>query len=758
MSKWKRFTAALVLAATLAALALPVSAATSSFTDVRDSATALNADVLRLMGVVSGSGGNTFNPGGQLTRAEFCVMAVQVLGRGSEVPRHTTRTIFTDVTSSHWARGYINLASSITIGGGDNEAGSRLISGVGTGQFKPDNLITYAQAVTILIRMLGYSDTDVGAVWPAGYLNLAASLGLSDGVSGLGASSPITRAQTAQLFVNLLRSETKSGSKFYETLGKVQEDVTLVAVNVTDGGTTGAIRTSAGTFRPAAGSVNPTGLQGLRGALVLNEKNQIAAFVPDGSTSVTITLAGDAQAAYLQGTDGTRYTVAGSTPAYTNSEDEPQSTYSKLWVDLRAGSQVTLFLTDGTVTGVYYASGGLTATEAYVVTGHLTSGAFSQLTGGASGYTIKKDNQAIRFNDIQPYDVITYDPFSNTLVVSDLRLTCVYETATPNLATPEKITVLGHDFPVLDCALESISQFKAGDSVVLLLTADGQVAGLAAPTSEVRTTATGWAGSDGVVLDLPNGTTVKLSGSVPDYAQDRVVTISASKGNTLNVSRISSTSIPGDFSLTNMTLGKYTVAAGARIYESIGSSAMAPLTLSDLEVETIPQNQLYAYHLNSSGMVDVLILNAVTGDAYTYGILRRGSVSSGMGDLTAVNTTVSVTNGSGGLGALITGQDFKDNGFGGVADSARTVGGSKVAANVFMLDEVTGVKRSDFFQDGGKWYVNAKGTVYLVSSKVEGYIRNTGSWISSLDDIRAYSNDMTLYIDPVGHRVRIIAV
>ena len=93
-----------------------------------------------------------------------------------------------------------------------------------------------------------------------------------------------------------------------------------------------------------------------------------------------------------------------------------------------------------------------------------------------------------------------------------------------------------------------------------------------------------------------------------------------------------------------------------------------------------------------------------------------------------------------------------------MADSARTVGGSKVAANVFMLDEVTGVKRSDFFQDGGKWYVNARGTVYLVSSKVEGYIRNTGSWISSLDDIRAYSNDMTLYIDPVGHRVRIIAV
>ena len=108
-----------LLAAALAVnLALPVTAAgTSSFTDVNDSNTALNADILRLMGVVSGTGGNQFNPNQVLTRAQFCTMAVNFMGLGDQVVLHSTRTIFTDVTSKHWAQGYVNLAASTMIGG-----------------------------------------------------------------------------------------------------------------------------------------------------------------------------------------------------------------------------------------------------------------------------------------------------------------------------------------------------------------------------------------------------------------------------------------------------------------------------------------------------------------------------------------------------------------------------------------------------------------------------------------------------------------
>ena len=70
MRTLKRLTAALLTAALALSLAvLPSAAAPGSFLDVTDPNAAVNADILRLMGVVSGTGGNMFNPNGTLARA-----------------------------------------------------------------------------------------------------------------------------------------------------------------------------------------------------------------------------------------------------------------------------------------------------------------------------------------------------------------------------------------------------------------------------------------------------------------------------------------------------------------------------------------------------------------------------------------------------------------------------------------------------------------------------------------------------------------
>mgnify|MGYP003039024861 CR=1 FL=1 len=82
--KHNRMIHALLAAAVAAGLVLPASAAgTSSFSDVTDPATAVNADILRLMGVADGTGGNRFNPGQKLTRAQFCTMVVTSWGWGT---------------------------------------------------------------------------------------------------------------------------------------------------------------------------------------------------------------------------------------------------------------------------------------------------------------------------------------------------------------------------------------------------------------------------------------------------------------------------------------------------------------------------------------------------------------------------------------------------------------------------------------------------------------------------------------------------
>ena len=136
---------------------LPVSAGaaakdTVTFSDVGDRNTAVAVESLRLLGVLDGYGDGTFRPGTILTRAQFCKMAVYAMNGSEELGRYRTVTVFPDVKPSHWAAAYINMAAK----------GKGIISGYVDGQFHPDRTVTVGHAVTILLRMLGYKDEDIG--------------------------------------------------------------------------------------------------------------------------------------------------------------------------------------------------------------------------------------------------------------------------------------------------------------------------------------------------------------------------------------------------------------------------------------------------------------------------------------------------------------------------------------------------------------------------------------------------------------------
>lgn len=259
----KRFFAlitALILTAGL--LVTPASAAGATrFADIPDQTTATAVEVLRLMGVLDGYGDGTFRPGTILNRAQFCKMAVYAMDGSDELGRYQAVTIFPDVKPSHWASAYINMAAK----------GQRVISGYADGTFGPGKTVTLGHAVTITLRMLGYTDEVVGGVWPDSYLAVAKSIGLTDGVSG-GGSTPLSRGQAARLFVNLLRAKTQSGGTLY-TLG---EETNLVSV---DGGS-GELKTSDGQVYKMANPVTGTGLIGVRGQVVTNEKGEALTFLP----------------------------------------------------------------------------------------------------------------------------------------------------------------------------------------------------------------------------------------------------------------------------------------------------------------------------------------------------------------------------------------------------------------------------------------------------------------------------------------------
>ena len=776
--KFKRLISWLLASALAASLAvMPIGAAgTSSFGDISDRETAVNADILRLMGVVSGTGGNQFNPNGTLTRAEFCTMVVKFMQQGDQVPIHATRTIFSDVTSKHWAQGYVNLAASLTVKDGEREV--PLISGVGDGRFQPDEKITQAQAATILIRVLGYSSEQAGAVWPQSYMNLAESIGLSDGLPS-DYNAALTRGQAAQLFVNALSCKNGEGSDYYTTLGKAQEDTIILAVNVeTDDGTSdGAIRTTANkeseAYLPAEGEGNPYALQGKRGALVLNDKDEIVTFVPDDSSATTIILSGDAQPSYVKASGGSQYTMSKDTLLYTADATEGKS-YMEGYSVLKSGTQITMYSERGKIVAVY-ASGSASSidSDAVVVMGSPSTAMFHQLTGGATNFNIQKGRQTITMSQIQPYDVVTYDSMSNTLIVSDLRLTCIYENASPNSKAPTEIEVLGHTFEVLDSAWEMTGDYKVGDQVTLLLTADGKVAGMAAPSGKTRSTAIGMVDSGKATVFLPNGGTLELSGTISnaDNLADQLVTISSGAKGKISASKLSSKSTSGQFLVEEGKLGSYTVSAGVQIYEQVNGGAMVKLDPTSLNMASIPGEKIATYHLNTSNYVDYIVLDRVTGNAYEYGILISTTTSTPVLDGDGEDTGEekeskkwNLVNGSGTIDLKNTGFAGKNGTMAGVA-----VGSNGRIVSIIELEEIKSVSPSDFFESQGVQYVNAGGRTYRVADEVEccrdtGSIRDVeDSWFSQdsgeerLAAIKAFSSDLTIYVDPIGDQVRVIS-
>ena len=782
--KLKRLISWLLASALAASLAvMPIGAAgTSSFGDISDRETAVNADILRLMGVVSGTGGNQFNPNGTLTRAEFCTMVVKFMQQGDQVPIHATRTIFSDVTSKHWAQGYVNLAASLTVKDGEREV--PLISGVGDGRFQPDEKITQAQAATILIRVLGYSSEQAGAVWPQSYMNLAESIGLSDGLPS-DYNAALTRGQAAQLFVNALSCKNGEGSDYYTTLGKAQEDTIILAVNVeTDDGTSdGAIRTTANkeseAYLPAEGEGNPYALQGKRGALVLNDKDEIVTFVPDDSSATTIILSGDAQPSYVKASGGSQYTMSKDTLLYTADATEGKS-YMEGYSVLKSGTQITMYSERGKIVAVY-ASGSASSidSDAVVVLGSPSTAMFHQLTGGATNFNIQKGRQTITMSQIQPYDVVTYDSMSNTLIVSDLRLTCIYENASPNSKAPTEIEVLGHTFEVLDSAWEMTGDYKVGDQVTLLLTADGKVAGMAAPSGKTRSTAIGMVDSGKATVFLPNGGTLELSGTISnaDNLADQLVTISSGAKGKISASKLSSKSTSGQFLVEEGKLGSYTVSAGVQIYEQVSGGAMVKLDPTSLNMASIPGEKIATYHLNTSNYVDYIVLDRVTGNAYKYGMLiARTTVTEAEkddeGNVTNPEkesrswylTNHSTPNCDSASSLGNTGFAGKNGTMAGVARGA-----NNRVVSIIELEEIKNVSPSDFFESQGVQYVNAGGRTYRVADEVEccrdtGSIRDVeDSWFSQdsgeerLAAIKAFSSDLTIYVDPIGDQVRVIS-
>ncbi|MBQ4234592.1 MAG: S-layer homology domain-containing protein [Firmicutes bacterium] len=179
---------ALVLAMILGSVSMVFAAATS-YPDIKgiDAEEAIN--VLTGLGVLEGYPDGTFKPEGKVTRAEMVKMICAALALPVTEGTYTTK--FTDVKPDAWYSAYVYYA--ITLG---------IIEGKSETIFDPMGNVTYDQAITMVMRALGYTEAGLNGVYPAAFVSKAVGLGALKGLTS--GSQDATRADMAQLIYNVL--------------------------------------------------------------------------------------------------------------------------------------------------------------------------------------------------------------------------------------------------------------------------------------------------------------------------------------------------------------------------------------------------------------------------------------------------------------------------------------------------------------------------------------------------------------------------
>ncbi len=149
--------------------------------------------ILRALGIMNGDENGEFRLDDTIIRSEVAKMAVHAMGLESAAESSKGETKFDDVGTDHWANGYINVATA-----------QGLIEGDGDGKFRPNDSITYAEAMAIMVRATGYTPmADDKGGYPTGYISVGSSNGINKNVEG-STNEPITRGNVAYMTSNAL--------------------------------------------------------------------------------------------------------------------------------------------------------------------------------------------------------------------------------------------------------------------------------------------------------------------------------------------------------------------------------------------------------------------------------------------------------------------------------------------------------------------------------------------------------------------------
>ena len=600
-----------------------VAPASAVFTDISDSRVSQTAAVLDALGIMQGVGGSSFAPGKALTRAQFCKLAVTAMGV-TDVSPYASYTIFPDVKHSHWAAPYINAAVRHP-----ELKEKSIIRGYADGSFGPDKIVSYGEVCTMLLRMLGYKEEDVGPFWPADYIAQAQAIGLTDGVTITDARAAVKRGDAAVLLLNALNTD-KKGEEGSTLLDKVASSTVKDCILLETGKTHSGLAADAALFyedgvvdaespRKTAGTLDSS-MIGVYGTIVIGKGSSKVAVgvIPNGNKTETYEVV-NAAADRIVTTNGTLRPDR-KTKLYI-SRDYAMNEYENVWANLQSGDTLTLYYNEYGVLQLMAVLPKTTAGAAHsFVYGLATSRRIP------AEYTIIKNGAKIDASKLKKYDVVTLDAANRQAIVSDTKLSGKYQTDSTTYSHPSQVKILGKDFEVSSEAAATFKDMKLNDYITLLFDADGNVAA-AYPKKDVSAEMQGIVtkiDAEKATVTLTNGLTLRdipIAKDVKTDVMGRLVTVSQSGEGADLIRRTLSGKTAGNWSVAEGKLGSNAVSSKVRVYEEVLSGApLNAINVSDIDLTSVPASQIKYTVQDNAGTVTNIVLGDVTGESWIYGI------------------------------------------------------------------------------------------------------------------------------------------
>lgn len=458
-----------------------VPVAMAGYTDTGSQDSFYNSAVrLQDLGIITGYDDGTFRPKENISRAEFTKIIVCMMDKEKEAKTSTQPPVFSDIERGYWATPYINYA-----------VGKDILSGYSDGSFGPLKNISFAEALTVLLRTAGYKEADVGYFWPNNYIDAAASLGITEGMD-YEPGEAITRGDAAILTDRTLfaRPPESTGKDTYiETVGYTVLEDALILDNDKDGGNvtvlSGNLKLGNATTYVRRSQLSIEEGQVYNHAVI--DKNGYLAAVNEYTDSTDVAkeigtvnrMTGNTiEYTATDGRKGT-YKADESFVMYYNNN---KMTFASAKSHITGGTEITFY---GNGYGLWNVAviGGADDVEPLLATRNY-SDSDTTLEGIAinkNNLIVYRDGKGATLDDIATYDAVYYNTKTNTMDVYSKKVTGVYYDAKPSKAYVETVTVGGKDYEIGNSAATGrldarTGAFEIGDKITLILGKDDKIA------------------------------------------------------------------------------------------------------------------------------------------------------------------------------------------------------------------------------------------------------------------------------------------